>query len=195
MSMNGLVTFIKDQAPGQFDSIVQRIPDADIRDFVRQTFVATGWYDFLPILHLASAAAALLRVPTAELLVDHAKWQVQKDLHGANKLLAAKLITPEAMVARSADIRRRYYDFCDLEVVSCAPGVLVTAVSRLPEILVPWFKVVPRAAQNALMCFAGAENNHVTYSPCKPDGETHGVPLVKLTARRTWTHKETPAKP
>jgi len=187
ISMNGLVTFIKELAPGQFDTIVNQIADPRIRDFVRQPFVAAGWYDCLPILHLASACAAFLHMPTTKLLIDHATWQVQHDLKGVHKLLAAKLITPEALVARTTDITKRYYDFANVEVVSCTPGVLVTTVSRLPEVLVPWFKVVPKVALTVLMQHAGAENIKVAYGPSKPDGDVDGIPIVKISARRTWT--------
>src|SRR5262249_8444557 len=117
----------------------------------------------------------------------------QRDIKGANKLLLPKLIAPEALVARTTDITRRYYDFANVEVVSCEPGILVTAISQIPEMLVPWFKVVGKAALTAFMHLAGAENIKVVYSPNKPDGETGGVPLVKFTVKRTWTRKDLPA--
>ena len=190
ISISGLIDFIQERAPDQFDAIVNLIQEPDIRAFMRQSFVAAGWYDALPILHLASAGALYLGTTTAKLLVEHAAWQVLRDMKGANKLLASKMITPEALAARTTDITRRYNDFAKLEVVQCVPGMLVTAVSQLPDILVPWFKVVGKAALSAFMHYAGAENIKVTYSPSKPDGENVGVQLVKFTCKRTWTRKD-----
>jgi len=188
VTLEGFVEFFRERAKMEVRDILERLPDPEVRAYVMQRYVSSGWYDFLPYFQVANVIASACGMSASQLGAEHGSWQVRRDAKGINKLLM-KVVSIETMVARTVPLFNRYYELGTLELLSSERGSMETAISGLPELLVPWFKSTVRASFTTLLEIAGARNIDVTYSPPEPFGITAGIPTVRFRTKRVWTRR------
>ncbi len=186
VAVEGFMKFVAARVPGGADAVAARIDDPAIRDYYRQPFLDSIWYDLLPFLHVYPAAASLMGLSTEKFVGEHAAWQVGRDARGVYKLLLL-LATPEAVARRMGAAFSRYFDFTTVEVLSVTTGEVVSAVRALPSLLLPWYRASVDAGARTILAMAGARNLEAEYSPPEADGARSGVPLVRFQVRRTWS--------
>lgn len=183
--LNGLLEYIEKNVHGGAEAAREHVRDPAIRTFLEQTFLAGGWYDFLPVLHFLGATAQAANLSAEDFIAAHAKWQAERDVHGIYRVLL-KVSSPEAVGKRLPNAYARYFDFGRVETLSLSRTASEVLVSGLPTILLDWYKVSVGAAAVAMLELAGARGVTSHYLVPEPDGSKGGVPTVRFRVRRTW---------
>jgi hypothetical protein len=181
----GLFEYLKTRVPGGIDAVKEHLATEELREFCGQTFLASGWYDFLAVMHILNASGRAANKNVAQFISEHAVWQAQRDVRGVHRLLL-KLASPEAVAKRFPIAFARYFDFAEISV-EVSDGKSTVDVRGLPHLLFDWYRTSVGSAGAAILEVAGAKQLTVTYSPVTEDGKKHGVPTLRFCVTRTWT--------
>jgi hypothetical protein len=154
------------------------------REFFAQLFVAPGWYDLFPMLEISRAVAMQRGIAASEQARQTGTWHGEQDLKGIYKTLL-KQATPQAICRRYPSLYSQLYNFGRVEVViegdsakSCAYG--------MPEALADWWMPATDGYLQPILVAAGAPHARTTWRAMVPDGESHGVRLVRVPSVTTW---------
>jgi hypothetical protein len=177
---------IDTSVPGGLPAVVEAIDDRDLAGFLQQRFFAGNWYDFLPILPLTGVVAAVMKAPLKEAMRLALGRQADRDVRGIHRLLLL-LTSPEVALTRLVLAHSRYFEFGSAEISSMGRGYARTRINGVPLPLAGWHRMSSTAFVDRVLQLAGARMTHVTWDPDEPDGERAGVPLVRMSAHRTWT--------
>ena len=153
--------------------------------FFQQLFVGIGWYDALPIA-IVSRAIAKQRAVTPEEQARHtATWHGEQDLKGTYKVLL-KQDTPQAICRRFASIYSQLYNFGRVEVVREDGKRVESCVHGMPEPLAEWWTLATESYLQPILSNAGAKQPRMIFRTPQPDGEGHGVRLVRIASQTVW---------
>jgi hypothetical protein len=181
----GLLEYLEAYVPGGLRAVKLRLPSDEHRQFCDQTFLASGWYDFLPVLELLAAGSAASYVRATQLVAAHAAWQAERDMRGVHRLLL-KLASPEAVAERFPVVFARYFDFASVSV-KVSKGISVVQVRGLPAPLFEWYKTSVGSAAEAILGVAGAKRLTCRYSAVQDDAPKHETRTLCFSVTRTWT--------
>jgi len=181
---NSLKAFHATQVPGGVAAVADAL-DPDLRAFYSQTFLAAGWYDFLPMQLLEKVAISIVGLDSATFLRRLGLHVVERDMKGVHKLLL-HFTSPEAAIKRFSGVFRQYYNFGASRVVASEPGHSELEQDGMPRISAPVYQGVAAAFAQRLIELAGATNVTVENTPFEPCGVEHGLTLVRWRAITRW---------
>lgn len=69
--------------PGGERAVNAMLTRSDLRAFFEQRFLASSWYDALPIVPIWHACAQVLQMNASEFLRIRTRHQARQDIHGA----------------------------------------------------------------------------------------------------------------
>ena len=109
----GAREYYNEVVPGGAAAVRAAIADTGDRAlsaFFEQHFVASGWYDILPVATISAFAARLRGIPHAQQVRENSAWLAKRDLRGVYRILVS--MSSVAMVAmRLPRLSMRYFDF------------------------------------------------------------------------------------
>jgi hypothetical protein len=173
--------------PGGLEAVLKFIDDPVAREFMKQKFMPSAWYDYLPVLLLARAsiAAAGREAEAEEFLTESAILHAEGDLGGVYKLLLF-FTAPEAAMRRMPLINKQYFDFGRTEVQIAEKGIADSIISGIPAIAAPFYQLYVGEFVHRLLVLSGGKDPRAKWAVPVPDGEKAGIPLVRLSVRTTW---------
>jgi hypothetical protein len=173
----GFVTLVGKVVPGGMDTLVAMLAERDLRDFVKQPFLASARYDILPLVPLCAAVARILGVQLDGFVRSTTRKQAQYDARTVYK----RIFDTESIAdlsERFARFNENYYDFGRYESALTAPGRLMITHAEIPAYLRPWHLPMHVAYAEAAMEIAGAKEIKVLSSVVTPAGARAGFPLI-----------------
>jgi hypothetical protein len=171
--------------PGGIDAVIARAGDAAIARFASQRFIASSWYDALPMLPLSFAHARLLGVPYHQHLRDRGRYIAERDVPGIYRFLL-KLSTPEMVMRRLPRAASQYFDFGPADVAFYGSRHAVTVHSGIPEPLVPFIATTTEGFVAAALEMAGAGRVNVRCVDTEGGPERAGIATFKVRLEATW---------
>jgi hypothetical protein len=180
----GALDFYAERVPGGWEAVVAQI-DPKAAPFFEQRFLTGGWYDVMPILTASRAAARVAHSPWPRLVRQNAVWLANRDLRGIYKVVVS-IASVESVVQRLPELSLRYFDFGDAAGKMVDDKVFEADRYGIPEPLVEWFSIVTSGFVPVALGIAGAKNVRVRNVGHDPDGEAHGVALVRSRYHITW---------
>jgi hypothetical protein len=180
----GIREFVEARVAGGVAGVADRL-DAPHRTFFLDMFLASGWYDALPLVLVAKAIASAMRLDVAEYQRTSALWHAERDMKGAYAPVL-QVDTPEAVCRRFANIYALCYDFGRAEVVKEEPRCIHACASGMPEPLAEWWMRASESYMEPVLRAAGAVRPRLIWDSPVADGERHGMPLVRITSRTCW---------
>ena len=183
----GTASFFATKVKGGMAALLHQIEDERLRAFISQRFLAASFYDVLPVHPLIHAEARACNLPLAAYLRQRSEYQAEQDMAGVYKVLL-KLASPEAVLARFPRLATQWLNFAKAELIDAsADGVRGFALSGMPAVLAAWYvNGLAVYAQHAVK-LAGAKKCQVTMLPPEPEGQAHGVDLVRVRFQVQWT--------
>jgi hypothetical protein len=180
---------------GAYDFYAERVPDGceavtaqlepATATFFKQRFLTGGWYDVMPILPISRGAARAAQCPWPRFIRQNAIWLAERDLRGIYRVVVS-IASAELVVQRLPELSLRYFDFGDAAGKMVDDRVFEADRYGIPEPLVEWFSIVTSGFVPVALGLAGAKNVRVRTLGHDPDGEAHGVPLVRSRYHITW---------
>jgi hypothetical protein len=182
----GTQSFFGTKVKGGRPALLGAIDDERLRAFIDQKFLPSSWYDVLPVYPLIQAEARACNLPLNVYLRARSEWQAEQDMGGVYKVLL-KLANPAAVIERLPRVGAQLFNFVTSEPLDSAERMRSFALPGMPAILVPWYSngfVI--YAQHALR-LAGARSVQVVMDKPDPQGQLHGVDVVRVKYTITWT--------
>lgn len=180
----GARDFFSERVPGGPEAVVALL-EPEAATFFEQRFLTGGWYDVMPILSISRAAARAAQSSWPRFIRQNAVWLAERDLRGIYRLVVS-FASVERVVQRLPELSLRYFDFGDAAGKMADDRVFEADRYGIPEPLVEWFSIVTSGFVPVALGIAGAKNVRVRTVGHDPDGEAHGVPLVRSRYQITW---------
>jgi len=180
----GAHDFYAERVPGGWQAVVAQL-EPEAAPFFEQRFLTGGWYDVMPILTLSRAAAHAASSPWPRIVHQNAVWMAERDLRGIYRVIVS-IASVERVVERLPELSLRYFDFGDAAGKMVDDKVFEADRYGIPEPLAEWFSIVTSGFVPVALGLAGAQNVRVRTLGNDPDGEAHGVPLVRSRYHITW---------
>src|SRR5262245_41914586 len=86
ISYSGTAEYVEETVAGGVAAVLRELPE-DLQTFFKQTFLASAWYDFMPTLPFATAAARVAGMTTARFMTAFSAWQTQRLGQGVNRII------------------------------------------------------------------------------------------------------------
>ncbi len=182
----GTRSFFSTKVKGGMDALFAQLADDQLRAFIGQQFLASSYYDVLPVYPLIYAEARACNMPLQVYLRQRSEFQAEQDMGGVYKVLL-KLASPDAVVARLPRLATQLLNFAKCDLVETATSSRTLVLSGMPAVLVGWYmNGLAVYAQHALK-LSGARNCQVSMLPAEPEPPVHGVDVVRVRFQVQWT--------
>jgi hypothetical protein len=175
---------MESKVPGGLEAVKSHLSPA-YAEFFDQLFVASGWYDILPILVVAEAAATAMDVDKMEYVRRSAVFHAERDMNGVYKNLL-NAATPVAICRRFASVQQQIYDFGKVQIVSEEPNRVESFATGIPEPLAWWWKRASEHYMSPVLKGAGARDPRMVWSSSQVDGAVDRIPLLRISSHTTW---------
>lgn len=180
----GMRDYVKANIAGGMDAVASALPDGPHRGFVRQMFVAVGWYDALPIRPVTEIIAKLERRPWEQSVRARAQDTAIRDLTLVHRVLLAAS-SPERIVEKLQRAALQYFDFGESEIVEAERGHSKVVLRGVPQPLGPWFLPMLDGYAGTLIARAGGKDPKVT-GRLIPRGTKDKIGLVDVHVDMSW---------
>jgi hypothetical protein len=171
--------------PGGLDALCEALDDARLRDFVRQPFLASGWYDLLPVLPITMAMAEMVGVPFLALVRTGTIAQVRYDaLKIFHRMFDGAMV--EDIPSRMPRFNAQYLDFGKTVVTQPEPRLIVVRFEGAPAYSSAWQGTMMSAYTEETARLTGGQGVEATVIPPVASGAQAGFPLVTLGTELRW---------
>lgn len=126
------------ELPGGCDAVAALLPTEAHRSFYRQPFLASRFYDVMPMLFCDAAAAKVAGVPLDESLRSGTRRQAYRVLSGIYKSFV-RLMVPSAVAWAIPRLASNYYDFGAVSTERLGVQHVRGRVVGVPEVLASWY--------------------------------------------------------
>jgi hypothetical protein len=185
LAYRGLVRAVSRLLPGGVDQLCSTLSDKGLSAFVTQPFLASGFYDVLPIYPLTATLAAMARVPFERFLREGSFEQARYDAaHVFRRMYDGAGI--EDVPERVARFEAQYYDFGRTEA-RLSPGLIVLHRHDVPEYVSPWLASMKSGYTEEVARIVGASRPHCTARTPVPGHPREGYPLVSISCELRWS--------
>lgn len=184
----GHMKYAEANVPGGTRAMIDALRDPRLKAWFQQPFLASTFYDILPLLPAGRVCADLIGVPYEQYLEARTVTQAAEDLGGVYAVLL-KIASTNAVALRLPRLLSQYFDFSKIETRVVAPGRIECTTSQLPKILLVWYRVVLLTyVREAIL--RGTKSVRVTHEPPEPDGAVQGGATVRFRWTIAWDAKE-----
>jgi hypothetical protein len=171
--------------PGGVDQLCEALEDARLHAFVRQPFLASAFYDLLPMYPLTANLAAVLGAPYESFLragiAEQARYDALRVFH---RMYDGAGI--DDLRTRVARFDAQYMDFGRTEATREGERRIVFRLHDAPAYVAPWLATMKAAYTEEAAHIVGAEGAHCTARGPAPSGTRDGFPLVVIESDLRW---------
>jgi hypothetical protein len=185
IAYRGHLEYAEAKIPGGQAAIVAQLRDPTLRAFLSQPFLASSWYDILPMLPLGAAVARLVGMTLDDFLRFRTRLQAESDMRGVYKVLL-QFVTVESLALRIPRIANTYYDFGSADSRLVSPGHVESRRTGVPEFLLPWHNPVSETYMERVISLGGGKTPRVKVTRVERDGSAHGVRVAAVTFGLQW---------
>jgi serine/threonine protein kinase len=179
LAYKGLVHYVSTKIDGGMAAVSASLRDPVLRDYLAQSFLASTFYDFFPLVAASAAVAALGNVPLEAFAQSQGRSQAKYDAeHAYRSFIQGRSITD--FPSRFRLIATRYYDFGEWEANSFSPKTLTFVERGIPAWAIPWFSPMQSGYISTLVGLVARREASVTVYPTRRDASIEGMQTVVL---------------
>lgn len=181
----GHMKYAEANVPGGVRAMLAGLSDPSVHAWFEQPFLASSWYDILPLLPAGRVCARLMGLPYEQYLASRTRAQAQEDLRGVYSVLL-KVVSTESVATRLPRIVSQYFDFSRVESHVVSKGIVGCSTTALPKVLLPWYKPVVLTFVKTALEISGARQVDIQVDPTEPDGAVAGAATVRFRWSIHW---------
>jgi hypothetical protein len=181
----GTQTFFEANLQGGFASFLEEVDAREVREFITQRFLASSWYDVMPVPVLIAYEARALRMDIPAYLLHRVKWQVKRDLSGVYAWVL-KMATPQMVLTRLPRVFVQMFEFAEAPPIVVVGNTASGVLTNIPEPLVPWLKTSLAVYVETALKLAGARNVGLTVSFFQRTSHS-GISVGDVHAEIDWS--------
>lgn len=177
LAYKGLLHFVTTKIEGGVGVLAASMRDAVLRDYVTQTFLASAFYDALPLVSASAAAANLLNIPLETFAQNQGRAQAKYDAERTYRAFVQGRSIDD-FPSRCKLIATRYFDFGDWEGNSFSPGTVTFVAKGIPAWASPWFAPLLGGYVSTMVGIVARKNASCTAYPIRRDATIEGIQTV-----------------
>ena len=183
----GALSYCERKVPGGLRAMaeVAKSEDEVLHRFISQNFLASAWYDLLPLPMIDSLAARLCNEPRVPFIRTAARTQAREELGGIYRMFL-KLLSPATVSQYLPRIAAQYYDFGTVETNLESDSTVLVVRTGMPLVIADWLQAVALEYVEVALELSGAKGVLVRALPREPGGDYKGFPVCNLRARIQW---------
>jgi hypothetical protein len=181
----GDVRFYDEHVPGGAEAVAHAVRDPAVGAFLLRKFEPDAWYDVVPKLYQAQAAAKLRGISYEKQCAEASRWHAQDKFSGIYRPLL-RVASSEMLAVWIPRLSSSFYDFGSTESRVVGPKVVKVTRYGVPRVAVLWWAHAASSYFEYVIGATGARHPHVRWHPTLPDGERMGMELVKMPFELTW---------
>jgi hypothetical protein len=175
-----------DKAPGGREAVLAAIPSRAGREYLAQTFLASAWYDVLPMVWLDAATAHVRGLPPELALRNDSIDLARTSLRGIYKSML-QILSSATVASVLPRLMNTYYSFTSSRAERVGPTEVHAVVAGMPALLRDWYMVSGTAFGEEALALSGTKSPSLVWLPPKPSGMKDRFALNELTCRITWS--------
>lgn len=178
--------FFEANVQGGMASLINEIAEPELREFISQRFLPSGWYDVIPVPALIAYEARALRMPLEQYLVHRTRYQAKRDLGGVYGWVL-RLASPALVASRLPKVMSQMFDFVQAETERESSEHTEVRFHGVPRSLTEWLHCSLAIYADTALKLAGAKS--VTIESPRPiaEQEQAGVRVVSLAIAVRWS--------
>jgi hypothetical protein len=171
---------------GGFAEVMQQTPEPEVRQFLRQEFHASEWYDAIPNPYLQRVAARLRGVTFERHQLDTGAWHARHAIRGIYRTLLS-YVSNENVALWGPRISSIYHEFGKGRTEASGNNFVRCVRSGVPQALVDWLAPTVVGFTETALALSGAGSATMRFDGPQSDGEVSGYPLFRMQGRVDWT--------
>ncbi len=181
----GDVRYYNEFVPGGAAAVAAAVKDKAIAAFLLRKFEPDGWYDLVPKLYHAQAAAKLRGISYTTHCHDVSRWHAQDKFSGIYRPLL-RVANPEMLAVWIPRMSSSFYDFGSVESRVISSKLVRVTRFGVPRVGVQWWAAAATGYFEYVLAATGARHPHVRWLPTEVEGERLGMELVTMPFELTW---------
>lgn len=182
----GTQTFFTEHLRGGLEELASDIREPELREFITQRFLPSGWYDVMPVPALIAYEARALRMSLEDYLRHRTRWQAQRDIHTVHRWVL-RLASPAMVATRLPRLMSQMFDFVDVQAERAAESEVLAHMAGVPLVLNEWYVNALGVYADATLRLAGARTVDASFAASQAAERRAGVELNRLSIRIQWT--------
>jgi hypothetical protein len=182
----GVHRYIEERTPHGFEGLAAALDDAELVAFARQTFLATSFYDLLPIVPITEALARIQKRAFAEFVRRRARAQAQADCDGVYRAFIGRSGSERDLLDGLVKTSGRIYDFGAIEYSHVRPGLADIVRTEVPDPALGWYQVSTAEYFAAVLEHANLSAVHVHCYKKELAHAVQGCKVWRLAFRAEW---------
>ncbi|HLU48953.1 MAG TPA: hypothetical protein VK116_12750, partial [Planctomycetota bacterium] len=153
--------------------------DPEIARFFEQTFLASSFYDVMPLAHAGVVCADLAGIGFYEFVRRRTVAQAEADIRGVYKWLLS-LLSPRMVASRLPKVISQYLDYLVFEPVEASPERVLARLKGIPLELKGWQSAVFEAYYIHVFKVGGVKDFSITYDDLRLETSEDGLPTLNV---------------
>ncbi|MDI1444004.1 serine/threonine-protein kinase [Polyangium sp. 6x1] len=179
IAYKGMLHYVSTRLDGGMATLASSFRDPVLREYLAQSFLASSFYDFFPLVAASAGCAALANVQLEIFAQGQGRAQAKYDAeHAYRSFIQGRSI--DDFPSRFRLIATRYYDFGEWEANSFAPGTITFVQRGIPAWAIPWYSPLQSGYISTLVDLVSNKRASVTVYPTRRDGVVEGIQTVIL---------------
>jgi len=176
LTYRAVIDQIERTVPAGLEALCETLEPA-LREFAAQPFLASSWYDLLPVVPISEAGARAAGQLLTPWLTEAAQKTAVEQSGGVYRFLLG-LVSAETIALYVPRLTSRYFDFGSIETRRDSEHVVRLLRRGTPSYCVPWYRITGPEYVRAVMEHARGDRGPVTITS-RVVG-THICPVTKL---------------
>jgi len=180
------------ELPGGRERLLDDLVDPRVRDFLRQRFHFSTWYDAFPMLPCAVTAARIRSRPLEEYLREAGRTTMRRLIPSMFRVLS-RLGGPRLAAAHAPRLFQMNYDFVELRLSRVTDSDGAGTISGIPSYLAPVVVSQIAGIITGALESLGARDIESSQGEITVNGSKGGFDLVTCRTDFKWRLEGTPA--
>jgi hypothetical protein len=173
------------ELPGGCEAVARQLPNDSLRGFYAQSFLASGWYDVLPMMFVDAAAARVAGLDYGESLRSGTRRQANRVLSGVYRTFM-RMMVPSAVAWSLPRLAASYYDFGAVETERVDAQHVRGTVRGVPRVLAAWYATSSLEFVLVALELSGCVRPTLDWAAPHGGGTRDGYVLTDLTFDIRW---------
>jgi hypothetical protein len=171
--------------PGGVDAFFGTLKDERVREFLRQKFAWSTWYDALPTMPCHVALARVRGLDFETLTKERGRLAGKAIIPSMFRALLA-LASPQAMAQHIPRVLMANFDFMRTDVSRVLDDKGIGEGHAIPLVIAPSVILTVLGFTEGALELAGYSDVSSSYSDVTPDGQVHGFDTVATRLEFSW---------
>lgn len=173
IAYRGHLDYVEAHVPGGVAAMKAGFVDPAVAEFFDQTFLASTFYDVMPLAHAGVVCAELSGLSFHEFVRRRTIAQAETDIRGIYKWLLS-LLSPRMVASRLPKVIAQYLDYLVFEPLEASPKRVVGRLKGIPLELRGWQSAVFEAYYVHVFELGGVRDFSLVYEDLRVETAADG---------------------